>query len=47
MHVGVRRCAEVRGGVHGGARRGAERCTEVRRGVRGGARRCTEGCHSN
>ena len=31
----VRRCAELREGVHGAAQRCAEVCTEVRGGVRG------------
>ena len=42
----VQRCAELHGGVHGGARRGVQRCmegcAEVHRGVRGGAWRCAE-----
>ena len=38
----ARRCKEVRGGVHGGARRCVDGCMEVHRGVCGGVRRCAE-----
>ena len=44
----ARRGTEVRGGVCGGAQRGARRCmegcTEVHGGVHGGARRCARRC---